>query len=103
MDPRQLEPQAELLKALAHPVRLCIVRGLLDGECNVGHIQDCLGLPQSTISNHLAVLRSKGILRAERRGIQVCYSVADRRAGEIVQILVDRQGVPEEGNRGGSR
>ena len=45
---------AELLKAIAHPVRLCIVRGLWQGGgCNVSHMQDCLGIPQSTISQHL--------------------------------------------------
>lgn len=47
------EGMAELLKALAHPVRLCIVKGLMDKKCNVTHMQDCLELPQSTISQHI--------------------------------------------------
>ncbi|HYE08801.1 MAG TPA: metalloregulator ArsR/SmtB family transcription factor, partial [Patescibacteria group bacterium] len=47
--------KAELLKVLAHPVRLCIVRGLMDKECNVSHMQECLELPQSTVSQHLGI------------------------------------------------
>ena len=53
---------ADILKALAHPVRLCIVQGLLrKGYCNVGYMQECLELPQSTVSQHLQKLRSFGI------------------------------------------
>ncbi|MFL0198890.1 ArsR/SmtB family transcription factor, partial [Clostridium sp. WILCCON 0269] len=54
---------AEILKVLAHPVRICIVKGLLDnGECNVSHMQNCLNVPQSTISQHLQKLRAAGII-----------------------------------------
>ncbi|HPJ71838.1 MAG TPA: metalloregulator ArsR/SmtB family transcription factor, partial [bacterium] len=49
----------ELLKALGHPVRLKIVDGLMSHSCNVGEIVDGLGLPQSTVSQHLAVLRTR--------------------------------------------
>jgi len=42
--------KSELLKALAHPARLCIVKGLIEKESNVTNIQECLDLPQSTIS-----------------------------------------------------
>ena len=45
---------AEILKVLAHPVRLCMVNGLLEkGECNVSFMQSCLKTPQSTVSQHL--------------------------------------------------
>lgn len=57
---------AELLKALAHPVRLCIVKGLMEkGSCNVSFMQNCLGLPQSTVSQHLQKLRALGIVAAQ--------------------------------------
>jgi ArsR family transcriptional regulator len=50
--------QAEILKVLAHPIRICIVKGLLEkGECNVSFMQDCLEIPQSTLSQHLQKLR----------------------------------------------
>jgi predicted transcriptional regulator len=69
---------AEILKALAHPVRLCIVRGLLEkGSCNVTYMQECLELPQSTVSQHLQKLRSVGIVQADRKGLEVNYSVID--------------------------
>jgi len=52
------EKKAELLKALAHPIRLCIVKGLLVQKCNVKHMQDCLGASQSVISQHLSKLKA---------------------------------------------
>jgi len=42
--------KSELLKALAHPIRMCIVKGLIEKESNVTNIQECLDLPQSTVS-----------------------------------------------------
>ncbi len=80
--------KAELLKALAHPVRLCIVRGLLEkGECNVQHMQSCLNLPQSTISQHLAKLRLNGILRCRREGLEVFYQVDNELIREMMAVL----------------
>ena len=47
------ERKSELLKVLAHPIRLCIVKGLLEqGNCNVTYMKDCLQASQSTISQH---------------------------------------------------
>lgn len=48
-DTKKYEVTAEILKALAHPVRLCIVKGLMNKQCNVSHMQECLELPQSTV------------------------------------------------------
>jgi ArsR family transcriptional regulator len=76
------------LKALAHPVRLCIVRGLMAQEsCNVSHIQSCLEMPQSTISQHLAKLRSVGIIEGRRCGSEVYYSVVSEDSKKIVRAL----------------
>jgi len=64
-DPK-LETQAELLRALAHPTRLCIVKGLMDnGPRNVSQMQSCSGLPQPSISQHLSRLRAAGIVEGE--------------------------------------
>jgi predicted transcriptional regulator len=84
---KEFEKHAELLKALAHPVRLCIVRGLMENECNVTRIQNCLNLPQSTVSQQLGVLKNKGIIRGQRKGLEICYSVVDEEAKAIVRLL----------------
>ena len=60
--------KSELLKALAHPTRLCIVKGLIEKESNVANIQECLGLPQSTVSQHLFKLKAAGIIKANVKG-----------------------------------
>ena len=79
---------AEILKALAHPVRLCIVKGLLEsGSCNVTKIQTCLDLPQSTVSQHLAKLRDVGIISGQRQGLEIFYEVVSPEAKRIVAAL----------------
>ena len=69
----KFERISERLKALAHPARLQIVAGLLKNECNVSEIQQSLGLPQSTISQHLKVLKNGGIIKARREGTKMAY------------------------------
>lgn len=79
---------AELLKSLAHPVRLCIVKGLMEkGSCNVSFMQNCLGLPQSTVSQHLQKLRALGIVAAHRTGLEINYSVENEKVKQLVQIF----------------
>jgi predicted transcriptional regulator len=79
---------AEMLKVLSHPVRLCIVNGLLEnGGCNVSHMQDCLHTPQSTISQHLQKLRSAGIVTGTRNGLEINYTVCDERVKSLLPIL----------------
>ncbi|WP_059042914.1 ArsR/SmtB family transcription factor [Paenibacillus rubinfantis] len=83
---------AEMLKALAHPVRLCIVRGLLEKkQCNVTYMQECLELPQSTVSQHLQKLRSLGIVEAERSGLEVNYQLANERVIKLVRQLFEEE------------
>ena len=80
---------AEILKVLAHPVRLCIVKGLLEnGGCNVSHMQDCLQAPQSTISQHLQKLRRAGIVMGIRNGLEITYTVCDARVKALLPILL---------------
>ncbi len=89
-DLRNYEQKAEKLKALAHPHRLCIVKGLIDNKCNVTTIQECLGLPQSTVSQHLAKLKAAGIIEGSRKGLEICYSVVDEETIEIVRALIKK-------------
>lgn len=81
---------AELLKILAHPVRLCIVNGLIkNGGCNVSHMQNCLGMPQSTISQHLQKLRIAGIIEGERNGLEVSYRICNDKVKKIMEVLFE--------------
>ncbi|RAU92923.1 helix-turn-helix transcriptional regulator [Paenibacillus sp. YN15] len=83
---------AEILKALAHPVRLCIVKGLLEKrECNVTYMQECLSLPQSTVSQHLQKLRAMGIVETRRNGLEVNYTVADARIEQLIRIFMKEE------------
>jgi ArsR family transcriptional regulator len=85
--------EAEICKVLGHPVRLKIVAGLCSRECNVKHIWECLGLPQATVSQHLALLKNKGIIEGKREGVEVRYSVVHPLAKEIIEIM---DGIPEK-------
>lgn len=82
------EDKAELLKALAHPTRLCIVHGLMENECNVNKIKECLDLPQSTVSQQLGILRNKGIIEGRRTGTEICYSVTNSQVRKLVTLLM---------------
>jgi ArsR family transcriptional regulator len=65
--------QARVLKALANESRLKIVNRLARGECTVGELTDLVGLDQSTVSKHLALLRAHGIIQDRREGNFVYY------------------------------
>lgn len=84
---------AEILKVLAHPVRLCIVNGLLvSGECNVTYMQNCLNTPQSTISQHLQRLRTAGIVECRRNGLEMYYRIKnDKIATLMSEVLKEEQ------------
>lgn len=90
IDMEKYETIAYKLKAIAHPYRLCIVKGLImEGECNVSTMQECLKLPQSTVSQHLAKLKAAGIIEGERKGLEICYKVVDEDIKKIIKVLFD--------------
>lgn len=84
---RSLEDKSELIKAIAHPVRLCIIRRLMENPCNVSEIRACLKKPQSTISQHLGKLKAARVIKGERKGTTICYKVIDEQVKGIVTIL----------------
>lgn len=90
MDKVSYSKWADILKALGHPIRLRIVESLLDAEKCVGTIWANLDLPQSTVSQHLSLLRSKGIVQDERCGSKVKYFLKDRRVAEIIKVIKAR-------------
>lgn len=85
---RDFTGYAEILKVLGHPIRLKIVAGLCTNECNVKHIWECLHLPQATVSQHLALLKNKGIIEGKRDGVEVHYSVIHPLAKKIVESVM---------------
>jgi len=87
----KFKEKAELLKTLGHPIRLCIVAGLMENECNVKTIQECLELPQSTVSQHLAILKARGILEGTRKGLEVCYKVINEDAKRIINSILGEE------------
>ena len=88
MTVKNYEKKAELLKALGHPARLCMVRRLIETDgCNVSYMQSCMKLPQSTVSQHIARLRAAGIIEGDRSGLEITYRVIDEDARAIIKIL----------------
>jgi ArsR family transcriptional regulator len=85
---------ARRLKALAHPARLTIVRALMTADrCTCGDIVRNLPLAQSTVSQHLKVLREAGLIRGEIEGPRSCYWL-DAEALAEVAATVDGLAAP---------
>lgn len=85
-----LEAAVAALKSMAHAARLQILCLLLEGPMPVGALAETLGEAQASVSQHLIRLRAEGVLRAERRGKQVLYRLADARIVPVIAAL--RQG-----------
>jgi ArsR family transcriptional regulator len=82
--------RANLLKVLAHPVRLAILDELLgDAEC-VCHLSAMLNRPQPYVSQQLAVLRTAGLITDEKLGANVFYKLVDPHAAAIVMAALER-------------
>jgi len=78
---------SELLKALANPHRLLIVCQLIDGERSVGELAQFLGIRDSTVSQHLALLRRDGLVAARRDGQTIWYAIASGEARALLTTL----------------
>ena len=84
MDDDAIRSKADLMKALAHPTRIKILEFLREGEKCVCEIIPQLGLEQSNVSQHLALMRERGILSHERDGMKVMYRVKDPAVFDIL-------------------
>ena len=86
------EAQAELLKALAHPVRLQIIHGLLKMGCrNVRCMEQHIGMSQSSISQHLQRLRAVGAVTGERCGNEVYYRVDSESLARLIAAMTGEE------------
>mgnify|MGYP001544583589 CR=1 FL=1 len=86
---------SDLLKALANPHRLMIVCQLIDGPSSVGQLADFLGIRDSTVSQHLALLRRDGLLSATRDGQTIWYAISSPQAKELLETLYRLYCAPE--------
>ncbi|MCL4475949.1 MAG: metalloregulator ArsR/SmtB family transcription factor [Nitrospirae bacterium] len=88
------ELQSEVCKTLASPKRIEILNALKDGEKTVSELVEILGVPKANVSQHLAVMRHKGILKSRREGINMYYSVSNRKVIEacilMKEVLVEQ-------------
>jgi ArsR family transcriptional regulator len=83
------EEMARAFRALGNPTRLGILRRIIEGEMCVGDLQDELDRSQPNISQHLGVLRDRGVVVSERDGTSVSYQPADPRLGELLELAAE--------------
>jgi DNA-binding transcriptional ArsR family regulator len=79
--------KADIFQALAHPTRIAILELLSTGELSAGALIDKLAMEQATVSQHLAVLRSKQLVLNRKAGNQVFYSVRDPIIVEVLNLM----------------
>lgn len=93
MDIAKLEANAEqasrLLTAMANAKRLRILCCLLEGEANVGELEERVGLAQSPLSQHLSKLRAWDFVTTRREGQQVYYAIASDEVRRVLSTLYD--------------
>lgn len=87
-----LDEELELLHericpALSHPLRMKILYVLNEKAMNVGELTVEMGIPQSSVSRHLRVLRERGLVRAERQGTTIWYALAEPELATVIDIL----------------
>ncbi len=81
------ESAAELLKIMGHPTRLRILMHLKNENKCVKNIWESLSLPQANVSQHLILMKNKGILDSERKGSQICYFLNNENVLSILNYL----------------
>jgi len=82
-----IETAARALKAISHPLRLKILCVVGDQEVCVQDIVDAVGTSQSNISQHLGILRDKGVLQTRKDANRVYYRVADQRTLQLIVMM----------------
>jgi ArsR family transcriptional regulator len=81
------EFQADVCKTLSSPKRLEIINSLKEGEKSVSELVDILGVPKANVSQHLAVMRHNGILKARRDGVNIYYSIANPKVIQACNLM----------------
>ncbi len=87
---KRLEAKAEILKALANPVRLCLMEQIIKrGETTVSELVTCMGASQSLISQYLGRLRSLGFVESRKSGNLVYYSCKNKAVRDLVEYILE--------------
>ena len=82
-----LNRTTQSIKAMAHPLRLKILFTLSDREASVNTIADTVGTSQSNISQHLSIMREKGLLTSRKVSNQVFYRIDDSRTLSLINMI----------------
>ncbi len=83
---------ANVLKAISHPARLCIVKNLyLQGICNVGYFTNCMGISQPNVSQHLSKLKDLGIVEVKKQGLESYYSLVNEDVKNLVALYFAKE------------
>lgn len=91
-DMDEIKEKARILKAISHPIRLCVVKGLMESEgYNVTKMQSCLDIPQSTLSQHLTKLKDLDIIEGERNGVEIKYYVKNDEVKKIINTIFEEK------------
>lgn len=89
MNEKIAEHAAEVLKAIAHPVRLQIVELLQAGEMRVGDIAEALGGKQAITSQQLNMMKARGVLSCRRDGARVYYRIENKNVIKLLRCIYD--------------
>jgi ArsR family transcriptional regulator len=81
--------KSEFFRVLAHPTRIRILERLVSGERTVRELQGVLGLDQPIVSQHLAVLRGRGVVTVRREGALAHYGLASPLIAEVLKVSRD--------------
>jgi DNA-binding transcriptional ArsR family regulator len=88
LTPEQLDKAANMLKAIAHPMRIAILKHLDPGKkLTVTEIHELLNIEQSTTSHHLGILKDKGVLGSHREGKNTYYYLKHDKLSNIVECV----------------
>jgi ArsR family transcriptional regulator, virulence genes transcriptional regulator len=84
---RLFELHADVCKTLSNPVRLRIINKLQEGEITVGALAKKLGIRQAHVSQHLAVLRQRGVVKARREGPNIYYGISNQKIIKACNLI----------------
>jgi DNA-binding transcriptional ArsR family regulator len=87
VEERASELGAELLKVLAHPVRLRLLALLIENDYSVGQLAEKLHLEPAIVSQHLRLLRMREVVAARREGVSVLYRLGEEKLRAVLQCL----------------
>jgi len=95
---------SDLCKTLANDKRQMILAALRDGELSVGALAEATGIPQANLSQHLATMRSKGVVRTRRDGSRVFYEIANPKLIQAFDLITEvmRESMDERARTAGS-